>query len=183
MKVLFATGNAGKLKEVQAKFAPLGFEVEQLKDEYPEIQADTLEEVVQEGLKWLWERHKLPIIIDDSGLFIEALGGFPGVYSAYVFKTLGCKGILKQMEDLDNRRAEFRCCAGYVNTNGQIIFKTGDSQGSIIHEKRGSEGFGYDPIFMPDEFSQTFAELDMESKNQISHRGRAFEKLASALKE
>lgn len=183
MKVLFATGNPGKLREVQAKFAPLSFEVEQLADEYPEIQADTLEEVVQNGLKWLYERHKLPIIIDDSGLFIEALAGFPGVYSAYVFKTLGCEGILKQMEYIDNRRAEFRCCAGYVNAQGQIFLKTGNSQGSIIHEKRGSGGFGYDPIFMPDEFSQTFAELDMESKNQISHRGRAFEELASALKE
>ena len=183
MKVLFATGNPGKLREVQAIFAPLGFDIEQLVDEYPEIQADTLEEVVSEGLKWLWERHKIPIIIDDSGLFIEALAGFPGVYSAYVFKTLGCKGILKQMEDLDNRRAEFRCCAGYVDANGHIILKTGNSQGSIIHEMRGSGGFGYDPIFMPDEYSQTFAELDMESKNKISHRGRAFEELAKALKE
>ena len=106
MKVLFATGNPGKLKEVQAKFANLGFEVEQLVDEYPEIQTDTLEDVVEEGLKWLYERHKLPIIIDDSGLFIEALGGFPGVYSAYVFKTLGCDGILKQMEGLENRCVE-----------------------------------------------------------------------------
>ena len=183
MKVLFATGNAGKLREVQAKFAPLGFEVEQLEDEYPEIQADTLEEVVTEGLKWLWERHKLPIIIDDSGLFIEALGGFPGVYSAYVFKTLGCDGILKQMKGNENRNAEFQCCAGYVDASGKIIFKTGYSQGSIIHEKRGSDGFGYDPIFMHDEHNQTFAELDMESKNKISHRGRAFEELASTLKE
>ena len=183
MKVLFATGNPGKLTEVQAIFAPLGYEVEQLVDQYPEIQADTLEEVVADGLKWLYDRHKMPIIIDDSGLFIETLAGFPGVYSAYVFKTLGCDGILKQMEDLDNRRAEFRCCAGYVDNTGQIFLKAGNSQGSIIHENRGSGGFGYDPIFMPDEFSQTFAELDMESKNEISHRGRAFEALASVLKE
>jgi len=181
MKVLFATGNPGKLKEVQAKFAKLGFEVEQLVDEYPEVQADTLEEVVTSGLKWLYGRHKTPIIIDDSGLFIETLAGFPGVYSAYVFKTLGCEGILKQMEYIDNRRAEFRCCAGYIDADGQIVMKAGNSQGYIIHEKRGSGGFGYDPIFMPDEYSQTFAELDMESKNQISHRGRAFEALAVEL--
>ena len=181
MKVLFATGNPGKLKEVQLKFKPLGFEVEQLVDEYPEIQADTLKEVVQSGLKWLWERHKVPIIIDDSGLFLESLGGFPGVYSAYVFKTLGCRGILKQMEGLDNRRAEFRCCAGYVNAEGQIITSTGESQGNITHQMRGTGGFGYDPIFMPDEHTQTFAELDMKSKNQVSHRGRAFEALAVKL--
>ena len=183
MKVLFATGNPGKLREVQAIFEPLGFEVQQLVDEYPEIQADTLEEVVASGLRYLFEHHRMPIIIDDSGLFIETLGGFPGVYSAYVFKTLGCKGILKQMEHIDNRRAEFRCCAGYVDKNGQIYLKTGSSQGSIIHEKRGKKGFGYDPIFVPDEHDLTFAELDMESKNKISHRGRAFEALASILKE
>ncbi len=182
MKVLFATGNPGKLEEVKAKFASLDFEVEQLEDEYPEIQTDTLEDVVAEGLKWLYERHKLPIIIDDSGLFIEALGGFPGVYSAYVFKTLGSDGILKQMEGLENRRAEFRCCAGYIDANGLVIIKTGYSQGYIIHETRGTGGFGYDPIFMPYEHEQTFAELDMETKNTISHRGRAFEALAVELK-
>ena len=82
MKLLFATGNPGKLAEVQAKFADMGFEVEQLVDEYPEIQADTLEEVVAEGLRYLFQHHRCPIIIDDSGLFIETLGGFPGVYSA-----------------------------------------------------------------------------------------------------
>ena len=183
MKVLFATGNQGKLREVQAKFAPLGFEVEQLVDEYPEIQADTLEEVVADGLRYLFEHHRVPIIIDDSGLFIETLGGFPGVYSAYVFKTLGCAGILKQMEYFDNRRAEFRCCAGYVDETGQIHLKSGASQGSIIHEMRGKKGFGYDPIFVADEHDLTFAELDMESKNDISHRGRAFEALIQILKE
>ena len=183
MKVLFATGNQGKLKEVQAKFAPLGFEVEQLVDEYPEIQADTLEEVVQSGLKWLYDRHKMPIIIDDSGLFIDSLGGFPGVYSAYVFKTLGCDGILKQMDGAENRKAEFQCCAGYVDSQGNIITIMGKSQGNLIHEKRGTGGFGYDPIFVADEHNQTFAELDMESKNKISHRGRAFEALIQVLKE
>ena len=183
MRVLFATSNPGKLKEVQVKFAPLGFEVEQLVDEYPELQVDTLDEVVAHGLRWLWEHHKTPIIIDDSGLFIETLGGFPGVYSAYVFKTLGCNGILKQMEEKDNRRAEFRCCAGYVDSTGQMVLKSGASQGIIIHEKRGKGGFGYDPIFVPDEYSQTFAELDMGSKNKVSHRGRAFEELVKYLKE
>ena len=181
MKILFETGNPGKLREVQAKFAPLGFEVEQLADEYPEIQADTLEEVVRSGLDWLWDRHKKPIMIDDSGLFIDALGGFPGVYSAYVFRTLGTDGILKQMDSVENRKAEFQCCAGYVDSGGQIFTRTGKSSGQIIKEKRGSGGFGYDPIFMPDGFNKTFAELDLDSKNRISHRGRAFEELAAEL--
>lgn len=181
MKILFETGNSGKLREVRTKFAPLGIEVQQLDDEYPEIQTDSLEDVVRSGLKWLWERHEKPIIIDDSGLFIEALGGFPGVYSAYVFKTLGIDGVLKQMDGLEDRRAEFRCCAGYVDACGRVITRIGKCPGKIMHKKLGSDGFGYDPIFMPDGYSQTFAELDMESKNQISHRGRAFDALASEI--
>jgi len=108
LKILFETGNPGKLKEVQAIFGELGHDVQQLKDEYPEVQADTLEEVVEAGLKWLWARHKVPIIIDDSGLFIKSLNGFPGVYSAYVFKTIGCPGVLRLMENQDDRSAEFK---------------------------------------------------------------------------
>ncbi|MBA3045962.1 MAG: XTP/dITP diphosphatase [Candidatus Thermoplasmatota archaeon] len=183
MRILFGTGNPGKLREVQALFGALDHEVEQLKDEYPEIQADTLEEVVIAGLEWLWNRHNVPIIIDDSGLFIETLKGFPGVYSAYVFKTLGCRGVLKLLEGDENRTAEFRCCAGYVDANGKIITRSGTSPGRIIHEMRGTGGFGYDPIFVPDGMEKTFAELELDIKNRISHRGMAFAMLAKAMKE
>lgn len=181
MKILFETGNPGKLEEVKAIFAELGHDVQQLKDEYPEIQADTLEEVVESGLDWLWERHHVPIMIDDSGLFINCLNGFPGVYSAYVFKTLGCPGILRLMENQDDRSAEFRCCAGYVDSDGKIIMQSGISKGIIVGEMRGSGGFGYDPIFLPEKETKTFAELDIARKNIISHRGRAFGKLAQAM--
>ena len=183
MKILFETGNPGKLREVQALFGALGHDVEQLRDEYPEIQADTLEEVVEAGLKWLWERHHAPIIIDDSGLFIDALKGFPGVYSAYAFKTIGCAGILKLMEGVENRKAEFRCCAGYVDAKGGIFTRSGATEGRLIHETRGTGGFGYDPIFVPEGTAQTFAEMEMGAKNRISHRGRAFAMLAEAMKE
>ena len=183
MKVLFATGNPGKLKEVKAKFAPLGFEVERLVYEYPELQADTLDEVVHHGLSWLYERHRMPIIIDDSGLFIDGLKGFPGVYSAYVYKTLGCRGILRLMSKMLDRRAEFRCCAGYVDSEGNIITRTGICEGQIIYEMRGEGGFGYDPIFVPRGSGQTFAEMPLDQKNSISHRGKAFEALASSLKQ
>jgi XTP/dITP diphosphohydrolase len=183
MKILFETGNQGKLKEVKALFGALGHEVEQLKDEYPEIQADTLEEVVEAGLKWLWERHHAPIIIDDSGLFVNALKGFPGVYSAYVYKTIGYQGVLKLLDGVDERGAEFKCCAGYVDANGRITMRSGASAGRIIHEARGTGGFGYDPVFVPEGFDLTFAELDLGIKNRISHRGKAFALLADAMKE
>ena len=98
-----------------------------------------------------------------------------------MFKTLGCDGILKQMRGVENRRAEFRCCAGYVDAEGNITIRTGRSPGKIIHEKRGTGGFGYDPIFVTEGHERTFAELDTVEKNQISHRGRAFEALAAEL--
>jgi XTP/dITP diphosphohydrolase len=181
LKILFETGNRGKLLEVRAIFAGLGHEVEQLEDEYPEVQADTLEEVVEAGLKWLWARHHAPIIIDDSGLFIDSLKGFPGVYSAYVYRTLGCPGILKLLENASDRSAEFRCCAGYIDSSGKITMRSGACRGAIIGEMRGTGGFGYDPVFMPENEIKTFAELDLERKNTISHRGRAFAKLAEAM--
>lgn len=183
MRILFETGNPGKLIEVQAIFSALAHDVQQLKDEYPEIQADTLEEVVETGLEWLWERHKVPIMIDDSGLFINCLKGFPGVYSAYVYKTLACPGILRLMENQDDRSAEFRCCAGYVDADGKITMRSGVSKGIIVGEMRGSGGFGFDPIFLPDGEIKTFAELDLTRKNVISHRGRAFSMLAKAMQE
>lgn len=168
---------------MKALFGGLGHDVEQLKDEYPEIQADTLEDVVESGLKWLWERHHVPIIIDDSGLFVNALKGFPGVYSAYVYKTIGYQGVLKLLEGAEDRKAEFRCCAGYVDADGSITTRSGVSAGKIIDEARGTGGFGYDPVFVPEGFDLTFAELELGIKNRISHRGRAFAMLAEAMKE
>lgn len=181
MKILFATGNPGKLKEVKAKFTEIGMEIEQLIDEYPEIQSDGLDKVVECGLDWLWERHKQPIMIDDSGLFIKGLDGFPGVFSAYVFMTLGCEGILKLMDGMEDRSAEFRCCAGYVGPDGKKIIVSGIVEGKIIHEMRGDGGFGYDPVFVPSGFEKTFAQMDLDEKNMMSHRGRAFTGLAARI--
>lgn len=160
----------------------MGIGVEQLDDEYPEIQTDDLEEVVRWGLDWLWKRHKAPVMIDDSGLFLEAFKAFPGVYSAYVFNALGCEGILKIMEGVDVREAEFRCCAGYIDGDGPVTV-TGTVQGNIIREMRGTGGFGYDPIFVPEGSEETFAQMRLEEKNTFSHRGRAFRLLAEKLRE
>jgi XTP/dITP diphosphohydrolase len=182
VRLLFATGNPGKLLEVQKKLAPLGFEVERLEEPYPELQADTLEEVVEWGLDWLWQRHRTPLVIDDSGLFIDAFEGFPGVFSAYVFKSLGCEGVLKLMEGVGNRGAEFRCCAGYMDESSSKVVVTGVARGLITREMRGTGGFGYDPIFVPEGGTRTFAEMGTGEKNSSSHRGRAFGQLAEDLK-
>ena len=122
-------------------------------------------------------------MIDDSGLFVEALHGFPGVYSAHAFESLGCRGILRLMEEEVKRVAEFRCCAGYVDEESSKIVVTGKVRGTIIREERGTGGFGFDPIFVPDGHERTFAEMGLEEKNSVSHRGRAFTQLAEALKQ
>jgi XTP/dITP diphosphohydrolase len=180
---MFVTGNKGKMNEVAALFSQKGHAVEQLDEDCPEMQADTLEEVVEAALAWLWERHRASMMIDDSGLFVKNLKGFPGVYSAYAYKTLGCPGLIKLMNGVNDRAAEFRCCAGFVDSGGNITMRTGACPGQLIGDMRGSGGFGFDPIFMPEGYYKTFAELPLDEKNRISHRGKAFAMLADALKE
>jgi len=180
--VWFATGNAGKLKEVQDIFSDIGLEVEQLIAPYPELQVDTLREVVEHGLNYLWKEHQKPLMIDDSGIFIDGVQGFPGVYSAYVLKTLGCDGIIRLMEAVDDPSAHFECCAGHIDEHGNITIAEGRVDGRIILEKKGDGGFGFDPIFVPDDHDRTFAQMSLEEKNKLSHRARAFDALARELR-
>ncbi|WP_297477142.1 XTP/dITP diphosphatase [Thermococcus sp.] len=181
MRLAFVTSNPGKIEEARKYFEPLGVEVYQLRFPYPEIQADTLEEVAEYGVKWLSERLNSPFFLDDSGLFINALRGFPGVYSAYVYKTLGIDGILKLLEGVDDRSAYFKSVVAYWD--GELHLFKGRVDGEIIHEKKGSGGFGFDPVFRPLGFERTFAEMTTEEKNGISHRGRALKAFAEWLKE
>jgi XTP/dITP diphosphohydrolase len=181
MRIAFVTSNPGKVEEARTYFEPLGIEVYQLHFPYPEIQADTLEEVAEYGVKWLSERLNLPFFLDDSGLFIEALRGFPGVYSAYVYKTLGYEGILKLLEGIEKREAYFKSVVAYWD--GEVHMFSGRVDGEITREPRGSGGFGFDPIFRPHGFDKTFAEMTTEEKNKISHRGRALKAFAEWLKE
>ncbi len=173
------TSNRGKYVEYKEKLKGHHREIEMVNIYYPEIQTDSLEAVVKFALKEL-EDHA-PLIIDDSGIFIDALDGFPGVYSAYVMKTLGCEGILSLMEDQDDRSSRFECVIGYLDEEKKL-FK-GISKGSITYEKKGTKGFGYDPIFRQDGFEKTYAEMTSEEKNRISHRGRAMDKLLDHVKE
>jgi XTP/dITP diphosphohydrolase len=146
-------------------------------ESYREVQAETLEEVVKEALT------EIPgdnFFIEDAGLFIPALNGFPGVYSAYVFKTIGNEGILRLLKGADNREASFRSVVG-LKLRGEVKLFTGEVRGRIALEAKGSEGFGYDPIFIPEGYDRTFAE-DTRLKQRVSHRRRALEKLAAYLR-
>lgn len=192
MKLYFITANPKKYEEASEILKEFGINVKHIDYDYAEIQSSkigekSLEEVLLHAMKnelrVLEESKKIdaPYFIDDSGLFIEALRGFPGVYSSYVYKTIGNKGILKLMHGKKNRRAEFICGIALNEGKGEIKIFKGVCRGVIANKERGSSGFGYDPIFMPEKSSKTFAE-DKYLKNKLSHRRRAIEKLADYIK-
>jgi XTP/dITP diphosphohydrolase len=158
-----------------------GYELEHLNASYPEIQAESLEETIVPGLTWLVSKFERPVMIDDSGFFVDALKGFPGVYSSYVFKTIGCEGILRLMAGRSDRSARFECCVGFMAPGREQFVAKGVSRGEVTLEMRGSGGFGYDPIFVNEGHTKTYAELDVIEKNKVSHRGKAIEAFVSEL--
>jgi len=169
--IYFVTSNKGKLVEAQGIFD----DIIQRNIGYTEIQADKLEDVIVFGMKEIVAKLQGPVMIEDAGLFVEALKGFPGVYSAYVQKTIGNEGILKLMKDVEDRRAYFRSVVGYIEPGiGPVMF-SGEIHGSIGFEQRGSKGFGYDPIFYIN--GKSLSEMDIEEKNKISHRGESMRAL------
>lgn len=182
-KIFFITSNKGKLLEAEKLLSPLDFEVEQLQYAYPEIQASNLEEVVTFGMEWILKEGVIdnPFIIEDAGLFIHTLNGFPGVFSAYVFKSVGLDGILRLMGGKEDRKAHFDSCIGYYHSKSGIKIFNGKVEGVIANEQKGGHGFGYDPIFIPEGEKRTFAEMTTEEKNKISHRGKSLKKLAEFL--
>jgi len=181
MRLRLVTSNRHKLEEYWQGLAPLGVAVEHLQADCDEIQADTLEEVVLACMRQLRAGGHRDFMVDDSGLFVPSLNGFPGVYSAYVMHTLGCQGMLRLIDGLD-RKARFECCIGVCSEELGEFTVTGASPGRIIHEERGREGFGYDPIFVPEGQELTFAQMDMGTKNAYSHRGRAMQALVPEMR-
>ncbi|VVB97137.1 Non-canonical purine NTP pyrophosphatase [uncultured archaeon] len=180
-KIIFVTGNPHKVREASDILSHVGITVEQNNCGYPELQEDELEPIARFGARWAADKLNREVMVDDSGLFIEALRGFPGPYSAYVFDTLGNARILKLMEGETNRRAIFRCVIGYCRPGGEPYLFSGEVTGEIADEMRGSGGFGYDPIF--EVGGATFGEMEEEEKNRLSHRYAALSEFARWLKE
>lgn len=180
-RIHIVTSNIQKGAEAVAILREEGVDAAIIVDKKLEVQSTSLEEVALKAARIAYTKHKVPLAVDDSGLFIEALGGFPGVYSSYVYKTIGIKGVLKLLEGESNRRACFKTVVAAIIPPLEVIEK-GEVCGTISTEPRGSEGFGFDPIFVPDGYSRTFAEMSLEEKNSISHRGLAFRLLARRLK-
>jgi XTP/dITP diphosphohydrolase len=183
MRIQLITSNEGKYREMGAELEKSGHQLTWARHPYPEIQTDSLEEVVKQGMQWLQGRLEMaiPFIIEDSGLFVEALKGFPGVYSAYVMKTLGNAGLLRLLAGEADRSARFESRIGFWSEDkGPHIF-AGSCAGSIAATARGSTGFGFDPIFVPEGENRTFAEMTTQEKNLHSHRGRSSKELLKFL--
>ena len=200
MKIVFATNNKHKLEEIRSILGE-SIEVLSLKDigcdvDIPET-GTTLEENALQKAQYIYDNYHLSVFADDTGLEVDALNGAPGVYSA---RYAGGEGhdseanmtkLLKELGENNNRHARFRtvialiekkdvCPCGCTSIKEIHRFE-GIVEGEIIRERRGGEGFGYDPIFQPEGYDKTFAELGMDIKNHISHRARAVAKLAEYL--
>jgi XTP/dITP diphosphohydrolase len=187
-KMVVATNNAHKLKEIAAI---LGQEIEllSLKDiqcfaDIPET-ADTLEGNARQKAMYIYENYGMDCFADDTGLEVEALGGAPGVFSARYAgeghdSEANMQKLLKELAGKENRKAQFRTVICLIRNGKEHLFE-GIVKGEIIQEKRGGEGFGYDPIFVPEGYDLTFAELGDDVKNTIGHRARAVEKLCQFL--
>lgn len=188
MKLYFATNNIYKLKEVQEVVGD-SFQIESMRslginEDIPEDQ-QTLEGNALQKARFLYDRTGESCFADDTGLEVDALNGAPGVYSArYAGEAKNSLDnmalLLKNMSGIQNRKARFRTVIALILDGKEYLFE-GVVKGTIAEEPRGTAGFGYDPLFVPDGYSTTFAEMDSEAKNAISHRGRAVEKLAAFL--
>ena len=194
--VWFMTGNVGKVREAKHALEPLGFDVKQLTVEGVEIsepQCDDLEIVARSKLHQAQAHLPHPddaLMVEDAGLFVDALDGFPGVYSAYVLKTIGCNGMLKLMEGNNNRNAEFQAVAALL-LDGDVFISRGVCQGVLAAKASGEDGFGFDPIFVPNDLERegilhatnglTFADVDLSIKENFSHRRKALDGLLELL--
>ncbi|TRX20757.1 non-canonical purine NTP diphosphatase [Flavobacterium franklandianum] len=189
MKLVFATNNKNKIVEVQ-QMLPSTIEIISLEsigcfEEIPET-ADTIEENAIMKADYVTQKYGYDCFADDTGLEVEALNGEPGVFSArYAGEQRNSEDnmnkLLESLSNENNRKAQFKTVIA-LNLNGKQHLFTGISKGEITLEKTGNQGFGYDPIFKPEGYKMTFAQLSLEEKGTISHRGKATEQLIAFLK-
>jgi len=180
--IFFATNNVNKFNEARMVFGEYKIAVGMLRVKTLEVQSDSLEEIAKTSVVEAFGKCNLPVIVEDAGLFVEALNGFPGPYAAYVYKTIGNKGLLQLMEKTENRKAVFQSAVAYYSSDlkSPICFK-GEVFGEITRKEmtvNNSSGFGFDPIFQPVNSAKTFAEMTIKEKNRYSHRAKALRKFA-----
>ena len=175
----FVTSNVHKFQEARNVFSEYKIATAKLRVEAIEIQDDSLENIAKYSIKDAVKNCGLPVFVEDAGLFIEELGGFPGPYSKYFYNTVGLKGVLKLMKNVENQSAYFMSVVAFGSPDEQPICFVGKVKGKLSLEMKGTSGFGYDPIFIPSKGDgRTFAEMTTTEKNGISHRAEALRKFA-----
>lgn len=184
--IFFATNNVNKFNEAKMVFAEYKIAVGMLRIKNLEIQSESLEEIAKTSVVEAFQYCHLPVIVEDAGLFIDALKGFPGPYAAYTYKTIGNAGLLKLLENIENRKAKFQSAIAYHSSKLKvpICFK-GEVVGEIIKKERrnNKSGFGFDPVFKPANSTKTFAEMSITEKNRYSHRAKALRSFAEWYKQ
>ncbi|MFW9925515.1 MAG: XTP/dITP diphosphatase [Candidatus Thorarchaeota archaeon] len=172
--IVLVTQNKHKLKELTPLFNKYSVEFETTSHKKHEIRSDDIEEIARVAAKVAFEALDRPVVVDDTGFFIPALNGFPGSYAGIVLEFIGYEGILKLMIGKTERASTFKTAVGYYD--GQTLESfVGTMSGSIAVKSAGVGGFGYDPIFIPEGYPKTYAELTFDEKVRISHRTKAFE--------
>jgi XTP/dITP diphosphohydrolase len=172
--IFFASSNENKFREAKSILSEFGIRLKFLRCKLEEIQSDTLEEIAQHKANQAFSLCSKPVIIEDDGLFIKSLKGFPGPYSSFVFDTIGNKGILKLVSD--DRRAVFRSIIAYCEKKDDVMLFEANVSGKISGKIHGTK-WGYDPIFIPDGKAKAYSQL--RDKNMISHRYLSLKKFAN----
>lgn len=176
--VWFLTENTNKYREARSILSHYRIRIEQLKQPKIEIQDSSLENIARYALENALNQHNRLTLVEDSGLFIESLGGFPGPFSSYVHRTVGLNGVLNLLKGSRKRAAYFQSSIAVGSSALSPTIFTGRVRGKISPEIRGTSGFGYDPIFIPENSDRTFGQANQEFKNANSHRAKAFIKFA-----
>lgn len=181
--LLFVTNNVSKYEEAREILKGFDFRLKRKHLELDEPQSSSIEYVAKQTALLAFEMLRRPLFKEDAGLFIDALNGFPGPYSSYVYSSIGVEGILKLMKGVKNRKAKFKSCVAFISKRvcpRPRIF-IGEVKGHIAMKAIGKHGFGFDPIFIPSGLSKTFGQMHISEKNETSHRSIAFRAMAAFL--
>ena len=173
---VLVTGNRGKISE--ARLA-LGWEIEAVEVDLPEIQGLDLLEILQEKAEAAWEMVQRPLVVEEAGLSLVAMNGFPGPLVKWMLEAVGAAGIARTAHALGDPRAVARCTLLYRDAERSVVVE-GNTPGTLVLPGRGEHGFGWDPVFLPDGETRTFAELEGKEKDAVSHRGKAWRELLQA---
>ena len=173
-RLILVTQNQHKLKEITPLFKKYNVEFDTNTLEKYEIRSESIEEIARAAAKTAFDLLQKPVVVDDTGFFIDALNGFPGSYAGIVLNFIGYEGILRLMTENEVRASKFMTAVGYYDGQ-QLESFVGTMSGVVARKPAGEDGFGYDPIFVPHGFTKTYAELSFDEKVSISHRTKAFE--------